>query len=214
MTATNNTLRQLAASTAVAMAFSPLANAAGLIDSPKALNTYSSLLSENIAKAAGNDEARLRARGFMVELEKALQEPSEKIRIVDYPKPAVVERLRVTAVVPPKGFEALDIPVCAEQSNKVLGTWNITAKGEVQPAPWAGARESESPTSAACKAFILASRDAINQKLAQATPNGAPAQPAPAGTPAQPPPGAKVAIADNPAFPRFGTAGQAAPATN
>lgn len=209
----NRTLRQLAASTAVAMAFSPLANAAGLIDSPKALNTYSSLLSENIAKAAGNDEARLRARGFMVELEKALKEPSEKIRIVDYPKPVSANMLRVTAVVPPKGFEALDIPVCAEKDSKVLGTWNITAKGEVQPAPWAGARESEG-NSAACKAFIFASRDAINQKLAQATPSGAPAQPAPAGTPAQPPPGAKVAIADNPAFPRFGTAGQAAPATN
>lgn len=211
MTATNNTLRQLAASTAVAMAFSPLANAAGLIDDTRAVNTYRPLFSEALTRAAHDDAAHLRARGFMVELEKALQEPSEKIRIVDYPKPVTASMLRVTAVVPPKGFEALDIPVCAEQSNKVLGTWNITAKGEVQPAPWAGARESESPTSAACKAFILASRDAINQKLAQATPNGAPAQPAPAGTPAQPPPGAKVAIADNPAFPRFGTA---APASN
>lgn len=199
-------LRRLAASTAVAMAFSPLANAAGLIDSPKALNTYSSLLSENLAKAAGNDEARLRARGFMVELEKALQEPSEKIRIVDYPKPVSANMLRVTAVVPPKGFEALDIPVCAEKDSKVLGTWNITAKGDVQPAPWTGARESEG-NSAACKAFIFASRDAINQKLA----SSAPAQPAPAGTPAQPPPADKVALTERPAFPRFGTA---APASN
>lgn len=210
----NRTLRQLAASTAVAMAFSPLANAAGFIDSGAARANALGSFSQQLTAAAGDNAASLRARGFMVELEKALQEPSEKIRIVDYPKPVTASMLRVTAVVPPKGFEALDIPVCAEQSNKVLGTWNITAKGEVQPAPWVGARESESPTSAACKAFILASRDAINQKLAQATPNGAPAQPAPAGTPAQPPPGAKVAIADNPAFPRFGTAGHAAPATN
>ena len=170
----NRTLRQLAASTAVAMAFSPLANAAGLMDDTRAVNTYRPLFSEALAKAAKDDAAHLRARGFMVELEKALQEPSEKIRIVDYPKPVTASMLRVTAVVPPKGFEALDIPVCAEQSNKVLGTWNITAKGEVQPAPWTGARESERPTSSACKAFILASRDAINQKLAS-------------GTPAQPP---------------------------
>lgn len=169
----NRTLRQLAASTAVAVAFSPLANAAGLIGDDVAVVKYRPALSDAIAKAAGDSLAHGRARGFMVELEKALQEPSEKIRIVDYPKPVSANMLRVTAVVPPKGFEALDIPVCAEKDSKVLGTWNITAKGEVQPAPWTGARESEG-NSAACKAFILASRDAISQKLASGTPDQPP----------------------------------------
>lgn len=168
-------LRRLAASTAVAMAFSPLANAADtlhpLLNPATGAPAYSFKLSQALVKATGDNAASLRTKGFVVELEKALQEPSEKIRIVDYPKPVSANMLRITAVVPPKGFEALDIPVCAERDNKVVGTWNITTdKGNVNPAPWTGARESETPTSAACKAFILASRDAINQKLASGQP--------------------------------------------
>lgn len=192
-------LRKLAASTAVALAFSPLAQAEGLIDHAGALHNFLSNISNELTRVSGSDTARLRAGGFAQELEAALQSPSDKTRIVDYPKPAVVERLRVTAVVPPKGFEALPIPVCAEQNNKVLGIWNITAKGEVVPAPWTGARESEG-NSAACKSFIVAARDDINQKLAQNPPGG--------NTPAQPPPGVsgKVASAVPVPLPRPGMA--------
>jgi hypothetical protein len=103
----------------------------------------------------------------MVELEKALKEPSDKTRIVDYPPRANAELLRITAVVPPKGLEVLPIPLCAEQHNKVVGTWNITPRGEVIPTPWTGQRQSEIPTSAACKDFILATRADINSRVAQ-----------------------------------------------
>jgi hypothetical protein len=154
---------------AVALAFSPLAHAAGLIDDNNSVNKYRPAFSEALAQAAGNKEAHLRAGGFMVELEKTLKEPSEKLRVVDYPARANAELLRVIAVVPPKGFEALPIPVCAEQNNKVLGTWNITAKGEVQPALWTGAMVSERPTSSACKAFILTARAEINQRMSATT---------------------------------------------
>jgi hypothetical protein len=167
---TTNTLRRLAATTAVAIAFSPLANAAGLISDDAAIVSARANLSITLAKTTGDDMARLRSGGFMAALEKALEAPSEKTRVVDYPKPAVVERLRITAVVPPKGMEALPIPVCAEQNNKVLGTWNITAKGDVIPAPWSGAMVSDTPTSAACKAFVFAARDEINQKLTAPVP--------------------------------------------
>lgn len=176
---TSNTLRRLAASTAVALAFSPLANAAGLMDDVAAVNTYRPAFSIALAKATGDDMARGRAGGFMVELEKALTEPSDKTRIVDYPLRANAELLRITAVVPPKGLEALPIPVCAEQHNKVVGVWNISAKGEVVTVPWTGLRQSESPTSAACKQFIVAARTDINQRLAQTQPTPQPAQPPP-----------------------------------
>jgi len=170
------TLRQLAASTAVAMAFSPLANAAGLIDDQIAVGTYRPALSEALAIAAKDNVAHLRAGGFMVELEAALQEPSEKTRIVDYPKPVTASMLRVTAVVPPKGFEQLPIPVCAEQHSKVLATWDIKPTGEVVPRPWDGPKVSEG-NSAACKAFIFAARDEINQQLPGDPPTPQPPQP-------------------------------------
>ena len=108
---TPNTLRRLAASTAVALAFSPLANAAGLLDNNDAVNGYRGNLSNELAKAAGTDRARERAGGFMVELEKVLAAPTEKSQTVVYPKANSSELLIVAAIVPPKGFEALPIPV-------------------------------------------------------------------------------------------------------
>jgi len=175
---TPNTLRRLAASTAVALAFSPLANAAGLLDNNDAVNGYRGNLSNELAKAAGTDRARERAGGFMVELEKALAAPTEKSQTVVYPKANSSELLIVAAIVPPKGFEALPIPVCAQQHNKVLGSWNITAKGDVIPRP--AVLNPEGSTKAPCAAFIVAARAEMNQKLAEATP--------PAVQPAQPPP--------------------------
>jgi hypothetical protein len=127
---------------------------------------YRDGLTSALAQATGDDLARGRARAFMVELEKARGERGEQSRIVDCPKPVSANMLRVTAVVPPKGLEELPIPVCAEQNSKIVGTWNITAKGKVAPALWTGARESEG-NSAACKGFILAARTDINQKLAE-----------------------------------------------
>lgn len=183
MAATFN-FRQLAASTAVALAFAAPAQAHPLLDTTASARAYVSRLSNTIADAVKDDMARLRVRGFAAEFEQALREPSEQTRIVDYPKPAVVERLRITAVVPPKGLEMLDIPLCAEQNNKVVGTWTITPKGEVIPAPWTGQRQSETPTSAACKGFILAARADINSKVAQqANPPSQGAPPAAAAKP-------------------------------
>lgn len=167
MAATFN-FRQLAASTAVALAFTAaIGNAAGLIDDDRAVVKYRPALINAIAGASQDASVQSRAGGFMVELEKTLKEPSEKTRIVDYPPRANAALLRVTAVVPPKGLEQLGIPVCAEQHNKVVGTWNITPRGEVIPAPWTGQRQSETPTSAACKGFILAARADINSRVAQ-----------------------------------------------
>lgn len=162
-----NTLRRIAASSVVALAFSPLAQAGGLIDDPNALLQYTPALSKVLAQAAGNDMAHFRAGGFMKELENTLKAPADKPLFVDYPKPVSANMLRVIAVVPPKGYETLPIPVCAEQNNKVLGTWNITSKGEVIPAPWEGSKVSATPTSSACRAFIMASRDNINQRVAE-----------------------------------------------
>ena len=127
-----------------------------------------------ITRAEAQKEGSTASQGAarVEELEKALETPSDKPQVVDYPPRANAELLRVIAVVPPKGFEAWPIPVCAEQNNKVLGTWNITAKGDVVPAPWNGSMVSERPTSSACKAFILSARDAINQKVAEAAAGG------------------------------------------
>lgn len=150
---------------------------------PVPSNHYRPELSKAIARAAGDDGAHLRAGGFMVELEKVLAEPAAGVRIVDYPKPVSAEMLRITAVVPLKGYENLPIPVCAEQNNKVLGIWNITAKGDVVPMPWAGSTVSETPTSAACKAFILAARADINKFAQSQPPATAPSAYAPEGKP-------------------------------
>ncbi len=172
-------LRHLAATTAVALAFAPAAQAVGLLDDDAAVLRYSGNLSNAIAAAAPQEpDSRTRARGFMVALEKGIKAAGDKIQIVDYPKPVSANMLRLTAVVPPKGFEALPIPVCAEQNNKVLQVWEVTSKGDVNVVAWSGARVSETPTSAACKAFILAKRAEMSEKLAQTTP----AQPPPATT--------------------------------
>ncbi len=177
---TTKFMRNLVASTAVVMAFSPLANA-GLADDGSAKALLLGSISQELIKATGENSAGIRAGGFAKALIETIAVPSDKTRIVDYPKPATVEHLRITAVVPPKGLEAFPIPVCAEQNNKVVGIWNISAKGEVTVAPWSGLRQSETPTSAACKQFILAARTDINQRMAATQPE-APTPPAPAAT--------------------------------
>lgn len=192
---TFTTLRRLAASTAVALAFAPVAasaqtspakpqtaceaaqaNTGSLVSNGNALNCYAGTFSETLAKAAPNDEApRTRARGFMVDLEAALKAPTDKTQTVVYPKPNSTNMLVVAAIVPPKGFEALPIPVCAQQNAKVLGTWNITSKGEVVPRPII--TNPAGSTLAACAAFMTAARAEINEKLVQAPGGTTPAQP-------------------------------------
>jgi len=161
-----NLMRRLAASSVVALAFSPLAQAGGLIDDPSALMHYTPRFSEALAKAAGNDMARFRAGGFMSELETALKAPADSSRLLVYPKENSTNMLVVAAVVPPKGYESLPIPVCAQQNNKVLGTWQITNKGEVLPVT--PVFNPEGSTKAACNAFIIAARSDINQRVAEA----------------------------------------------
>lgn len=185
-----STLRSLAGAAAVALTFNAVnANAAGLIDSVDAQLRYAPAFSQAIAAAAPMDRApHLRAGGFMQQLETALKAPADKTRVVDYPPRANRELLRITAVVPPKGLDEQPIPVCAEQNNKVLGTWAITNKGEVLPVTgnWA----TTTTTNTACKEFILGQRSAINQ-LAQERANSTPA------ASAQPQAPAKISMPSN-----------------
>ncbi len=192
MAATFN-FRQLAASTAVALAFTAAnGNAAGLSDDNDAVNRYRPVLSEALAKATGDDMARIRARGFMVELEKTLKEPGEKARIVVYPRENSTNMLVVAAAVPPKGGEML-LPaavVCAQQHGRPLAAWIITNKGEVLPRPVTS--NPEGSTRAACNATLIAARDEFAQKLAQQT--NPPSQGAPPAAEAKP----AAVVATNP----------------
>ena len=161
-----SSIRALTAATAFVLASQ--AGAAGLIDDNRAILRYSGEFSNALVKAAPNDAApALHSGAFMKQLESTLKNRTEKPQVVDYPKPVTESMLRTTAVVPPQGMEQAPIPVCAEQNNKVLALWNITAKGEVLPVTnWTGAMVSASPTSAACKDFILAARSDIAAKYA------------------------------------------------
>jgi len=211
-------MRNLAATTAVAMAFSPIANAAGLTDTVS-LNTYRPHLTEAVKKAVldvtvGDAEATKKAKflasltagGFSVHLEEAaVNRAADKTTLVDYPKPVSANMLRIMSLVPAKGMEGHDIPVCAEKDNKVIGVWNITARGQVVPAVWTGQMQSDAPTSAACKGFVFAARCALNAKynelnnIAQATTCPAPTY---AASDAKPPQvAANTSVAPNP-FPQ------------
>ncbi len=161
MSLSQKTLRRGAATGAVVLAFGAMAPAfagdSGLINDSAAVNHYRPTLSKTMVAVAGDDLAGIRAGGFMVDLEATLKAPADRPRIVDYPKPASANQLRITAVAPPKGFENSSIPVCAEQNDKMLGAWNITPKGEVVSAPWTGNKVAVG-TSPACKDFITAAR--------------------------------------------------------
>lgn len=161
------TPRKLLASTAVAIVFASQAGAAGLITDDIGVVNMRGAFSESLAKAAKDDVARLHAGAFLKQLEGTLGSRTEKPQVVDYPKPVSANMLRTLAIVPPQGMEQSDIPVCAEQNNKVIGLWNITAKGAVTPVTnWTGPVVSEAPTAAACKYFLRAARDDIAAKYA------------------------------------------------
>lgn len=185
----SQTLRRLAGTAAV-LAFSATANAAGLIDNDHALNVYAPTFSSFLAVAAGNDAARLRASGFSSGLETVLRGkiPDEKLyaltgqdgksRTLVYPKYSSLNTLVIAGVIPPKGSEHLPIPVCAQQNGRVVGAWNITAKGDVTPREIIA--NPEGSNNAACSATIVAAREQINN-LVQSN------QPPPTPYSAQPP---------------------------
>lgn len=194
---TFTTLRRLAASTAVALAFAPVAasaqtspakpqtaceaaqaNTGSLVSNGNALNCYAGTFSQTLAKAAPDDEApRTRAGGFMVDLEAALKAPADKPSLVVYPKTNSNNMLVVYAVVPPKGFETLPVGTCAQQFGKPLAAWNITSKGEVVPRPVV--LNPEGSTRAACQATLTAMNNDLKAAMAAAVAGGTspPAQP-------------------------------------
>jgi len=184
MSLSQKTLRRGAATGAVALAFGAVtpafADGAGLINDSAARTRYVPALSKTMAAVTGDDLARGRAGGFMVDLEAALKAPTDRPQNVMYPPKHSTDMLALAAVVPPKGLEYLDIPFCAQQNNKVIYTGVITQKGEVKAVPWNGPTVGEEVpgvgTKPACNAFIKAARNSFNEKLAQ--PN-APSQPPP-----------------------------------
>ena len=204
-------LRTLLATTAVATAFSPLAahatertsepltpvclsaqsNTGPLMSRTDAIFCYSAMLRQKVRALAGVGAIE-RVGGFQNVFEPTLKAPADKPLFVDYPPRANAELLRIIAVVPPKGFETMPIPVCAEQNNRVLGAWYIANTGLVTSAGWTGSTVSDQPNSSACKAFIFAARNEINQKVAAAQ-----AGPGTATAP-QPPPVAPTAVTPTP----------------
>lgn len=198
----SQTLRRLAGTAAVALAFSATANAAGLIDNDRAVNLYRPTFSSLLAKAAGDDAARLRAGGFMSGLETVLRGriPDEKLysltgqegnsRTLVYPKYSSIDTLVVSAIMPPKGREDLSIAVCAQQNSEVVGAWNISAKGDVTPRTIV--QNEAGSNLAACAATIVSARKEINA-MAQSN------QPAPTPYSAQPPAGPAVMRSAQPA---------------
>jgi len=164
-------MRRIAAATTFAVgaaALAPSVQACGLIDNVDGLNKYGPTLSTNLVQATGDKKASLRAGGFIKEFEDKLSQPTEKDQVVAYPQQATQEMLRVIAVVPPKGMGALDLPVCAQQGGKVVGLWNISARGEVKPiTDWKGSTTSADAQTPACKDFIVAARNNFKQVLAK-----------------------------------------------
>ena len=197
MSQSKHTLKRSAAVGAVAVAFGALTPALAedgykhpLLDTTAYANGYPFRLSISVgeaakaiakAKGATKDQqeeaegiASLATKGFSQQLDQTIRTPTDTAKVVDYPPRANRELLRLTAVRPPKGLEHLPIPVCAEQYNKVVGTWAITPKGDIVPLTGNWAKETTTDT--ACKEFVLAARNDLNTKLAQ--PN-APSQPPP-----------------------------------
>jgi hypothetical protein len=174
MSLSQKILRRGAATSAVVLAFSAMAPAfaddAGLINDSKAVIRYGVTLSKTMAAVTGDDLARGRAGGFMVDLETALKAPASAPQVVVYPKQNSTNMLVIAAVTQPAGFSHLDIPLCAQQNNRVIYTGVITQNGEVKKLPWDGPISGEEVpgvgTKPACGAFISAARNEF-KKLAQ-----------------------------------------------
>ena len=182
----SQTLRRLAGATAVALAFSVNANAAGFIDDAGASIRAAGNFDNVIAKAAPNDPApRLRARGFMKGLEEVLNGKTPdaemysltgqpgKSRTLVYPRYSSINTLVIAGVLPPQGSENLPIAVCAQKDGQVAGAWNINADGSVVQRLIT--KNAEGSNLAACAATIVAARKEINT-LAQSPQPAQPSQ--------------------------------------
>ncbi len=135
---------------------------------------YGFRLANALDKATGDVTAQNRTRGFTQTLEEKLRVPASKPQFVGYPNPAANGQLVISAVVPPASrFATASIPVCAEQGDKIVGTYSITPKGDVVPDPWAGAQ----PVGAS-SGFAFLCRDYIKAR-GQAMMQTDPAQPPP-----------------------------------
>jgi hypothetical protein len=162
-----------------------------------ATNAYKFALSDTVAKVTQDDGARLRTRGFIVELENVLKEQRDKPRTVIYPKDAVIGQLSMVAVVPPTGMERTPIGVCLQQGLKVagkeelvhtnIGTLQIEPTGKVVTQAWAGAKiGTTDPTGkfqAACAPYRTAYIQFINENSKMAATPEVPAPPALASRP-------------------------------
>ncbi len=139
-----------------------------LLNPCTAATKYVSGLARAFTAGAGDKAASPFAKAFVASLEQDyLKQPADKMRTFVFPKPSYVNQYMAVAVIPPQGMAREDIPVCLEKDGKVLGTYAIKTTGDVVAAPWSGPVEAASDTSSACKSFIFAAREAINQKLAQ-----------------------------------------------
>lgn len=142
-------------------------------------------VSEAMAKASGDESARVTARGFVGELHKVLKETREKPRTVVYPKDAVVGQLSVVAVVPPTGMETVPIGVCLQQGVKAvvngkddvvhtnIGTLEVLPDGTVVPQVWNGVKtggEVDGKFQAACAPYRAARIQWINEAAAAQAP--------------------------------------------
>ena len=173
MSFVSDKMRLLAGTAAVVVfnsAVVPSALARGDIVAPHPLlgadgATYMFKLSKTLVETTGDVTASNRTGGFTKALEDKLRAgPLDRPQFLGYPNPAANGQLVISAVVPPRSkYATANIPVCAEQGDRIVGTYSITPKGDVVSDPWAGAQ----PTGAAagfaflCGPFIKARGQAM-----------------------------------------------------
>jgi hypothetical protein len=154
----------------------------GLIGSRAALGKYRFEMASAIAAATGQQYRRGAAFGFAVQLEAALRQPAQDVRAVAFPRigasstEGVVghEGLSIVGVVPPAGFEAVDIPVCVSLHDKVALTGYVSAQGKFGAIDWRNQEprplDSSGNRTPACHAFIREYDHAFREEIAKRIP--------------------------------------------
>ena len=173
-----NLMRRLAASSVVALAFSPLAQAEERVPDRAALKKYYNPLTEAFVSASGQPVARLRAGAFAYNFERLLRgdplDENAKVKtapngtqMLIYPKENSTNMLVVYAVVPPKGYEGtLPTSVCLQQNNAVIKAWTISPNGDL--AERSTAANPPGGNIAACNATVNLAYREISQQVAEA----------------------------------------------
>lgn len=101
--------------------------------------SYVFALSSEVARVAGPDGRGAVGAFVKHALEPKLKSPTDKPQLTGYPLKPYNGDLAVVAVVPPGAlFATASVPVCVEKDGKVLGTYDITPKGEVKPTHYSG----------------------------------------------------------------------------